>query len=174
MAHAHADAVGSGRHLLARPRTVRSREGTARLWAAMASADAFGALGVRALYGRTLMASDEADPDVAVLGFEASRRLFAAPPAVGTTIELEAPETMFAGAVSPRLLTVVGVLPAGVIHAGRAGGLLHADCPRCERFSERDDDRPAARRRDACRRRSTRPTCWAAPSARRARRTPRL
>ena len=38
---------------------------------------------------------------------------------------------MFAGAVvASRVLTVVGVLPAGVILPARAGGHLHAACPR--------------------------------------------
>jgi putative ABC transport system permease protein len=101
------------------PRTVRTREGSVRLWAAMASTDVFSALSVRAQHGRTLSASDDADPDVAVLGFEAARRLFGAAPAVGATIGVEPPETMFGGAaVAPRVLTIVGVLSPGVVLPG--------------------------------------------------------
>ncbi len=91
--------VGSGRHRLGRAANgAHSRWEHARLWAAMATADVFSALGIRALYGRTLSASDEADPDVAVLGFDAARRLFGGAAAVGTTFEVQPPETMFAGA----------------------------------------------------------------------------
>jgi len=98
------------------PRTVRTRDGNTRLWAAMATADVFSTLGVRVLYGRTLSASDDADPDVAVLGFDAARRLFGGAAAVGARFEVQPPETMFAGAaVASRVVTIVGVLPEGVV-----------------------------------------------------------
>jgi putative ABC transport system permease protein len=101
------------------PRIVRTRDATASLWAAMATTDAFSVLGIDALYGRTLTAGDDADPDVAILSFDASRRLFGAASAIGSTFEVEQPETMFSGAaVAPRVLTVVGVLPEDVVLPG--------------------------------------------------------
>jgi putative ABC transport system permease protein len=97
------------------PRTVRTPEGSSRLWGAMASTDVFTSLGVRPLYGRTLLPSDEADANVAVLSLEGARRLFGGESAVGHSFEVQPPETMFAGVgVAARALTVVGVLPPGV------------------------------------------------------------
>ncbi len=96
-------------------RTVRTRDGTARLWGGMTSGNTFTLLGARPVLGRLLGPGDEADPNVVVLGFDTWRRLFHADPGVvGTTIALHPPETMFQGGASPeaRLLTVVGVLPA--------------------------------------------------------------
>ena len=88
-------------------RTVRTSGGTVRLWGAAASGSAFALLGARASLGRTLTTEDDAHPDVAVLTFDAWRRLFHADPAVvGTTIELRGTD------VAARLLTVVGVLAA--------------------------------------------------------------
>src|SRR5439155_24414356 len=63
--------------------------------------------------GRTLDARDAESPDVAVLDFQAWRRLFHADPSiVGTTIELRSD---WNGSYTPeqeqRLLTIVGVLP---------------------------------------------------------------
>jgi putative ABC transport system permease protein len=96
-------------------RMVRTSEGTARLWGGMITANAFTLLGARAMLGRTLGPGDDANPHVVVLGFDTWRRLFHSEQGiVGTTIELQAPETMFAGgSLDRRLLTVVGVLPAG-------------------------------------------------------------
>jgi len=89
------------------PRTARTTGGTMRLWGAAASGPAFALLGARASLGRTLTADDDAHPDVAVLTFDAWRRLFHADAAVvGTTIELRGTD------VAARLLTVVGVLAA--------------------------------------------------------------
>ena len=87
---------------------VGTSDGTARLWGSATSATTFTLLGTRALLGRTLVAADEAHPDVVVLSFDTWRRLFhSAPDVVGTTVE-------FLSSVSaPRRLTVVGVLPAG-------------------------------------------------------------
>ena len=88
-------------------RTARTTGGTMRLWGAAASGPAFALLGARASLGRTLTADDDAHPDVAVLTFDAWRRLFHADPAVvGTTIELRGTD------IAARLLTVVGVLAA--------------------------------------------------------------
>jgi putative ABC transport system permease protein len=94
---------------------VRTSEGTARLWGAYISGNAFAMLGVRALLGRTLDRADDVNPNVVVLSFDTWRRLFhAAPDAVGATLEFRAdfnasrtPELE-----RPRLMTVVGVLPA--------------------------------------------------------------
>jgi putative ABC transport system permease protein len=96
-------------------RTVRTREGTGRLWGAMISADAFARLGARAALGRTLAAGDEAHPEVVVISFDTWRSLFQSDAAVvGTTLAVQAPETMFGGAsIDARLLTIVGVLPQG-------------------------------------------------------------
>jgi len=94
-------------------RVVRSADGTARLWGAMTSGNAFTALGVRAQLGRTLGADDESHPDVVVLSHETWRRVFRGSASViGTTIELRQPDPMFQGSVmlDGRRLTIVGVL----------------------------------------------------------------
>jgi putative ABC transport system permease protein len=94
-------------------RVVRSADGTARLWGAMTSGNAFTALGVRAQLGRTLGADDESHPNVVVLSNETWRRVFRGSASViGTTIELRQPDPMFQGSVmlDGRLLTIVGVL----------------------------------------------------------------
>ena len=81
-------------------RVVRSADGTARLWGAMTSGNAFTALGVRAQLGRTLGADDESHPDVVVLSHETWRRVFRGSASViGTTIELRQPDPMFQGSV---------------------------------------------------------------------------
>jgi predicted permease len=89
-------------------RMVRTRNGAAGLWGAMTSGNTFPLLGARALLGRTLGPADEANPDVVVLGFDTWQRHFNADPGVvGTAIEIRGPQQL-----QPRLLTVVGVLPA--------------------------------------------------------------
>jgi putative ABC transport system permease protein len=88
-------------------RTARTSNGTMRLWGSAASGPAFALLGARAFLGRTLTADDDAHPDVAVLTFDAWRRLFHSDRGVvGSTIELRGTD------VAARLLTVVGVLAA--------------------------------------------------------------
>ena len=70
-------------------RIVLTRDGTARLWGGMVSADTFALLGTRAMLGRTLDAGDAANADVAVLGFDTWRRVFHSDAGVvGTTMEL--------------------------------------------------------------------------------------
>jgi putative ABC transport system permease protein len=87
---------------------VSGPDGTMRLWGASISADALPLLGARARFGRTLVAGDEADPNVAVLGFDAWRRLFRSDEAiVGKTFPF-----LSAGR-GPRPVTIVGVLQAG-------------------------------------------------------------
>jgi predicted permease len=88
-------------------RTVRTSEGTEQWWAGMTSANAFMAVGARAMLGRTLVPGDDADPHVAVLSFDTWRRRFHSDPSVvGTTIARASDR-------ESRLLTIVGVLPAG-------------------------------------------------------------
>ena len=55
---------------------VRTGDGTARLWGSATSATAFTVLGARAMLGRTLVPSDEGNPDIVVLSFATWRRLF--------------------------------------------------------------------------------------------------
>ena len=88
---------------------LRTAEGTARLWGARTSAHTFAMLGTRAVLGRTLDPSDDADSSVVVLGFDAWRRLFQSDPrVVGKTLELQTAQQS-----ERRMLTVVGVLPEG-------------------------------------------------------------
>jgi putative ABC transport system permease protein len=85
---------------------VKTDQGTARLWGAMVSGSTFTTLGARALLGRTLLASDDVNPDVVLLTQESWRRLFgAAPDIVGRPIEF------LQGDGGVRAMTVVGVLP---------------------------------------------------------------
>jgi putative ABC transport system permease protein len=94
---------------------VRIHEGVARLWGATVSANTFAMLGARAMLGRTLVAGDEANPDVVVLSFDTWRRLFhSRPDAVGSTLEFRADfnASLTPELVPPRLMTIVGVMPA--------------------------------------------------------------
>jgi putative ABC transport system permease protein len=87
-------------------RTMRTSNGPAALWGASVSGNTFPLLGARALLGRTVVEGDEANPDAMVLSFDAWQRHFNADPGIiGTAVELRPPGI-------PRLLTVVGVLPA--------------------------------------------------------------
>jgi putative ABC transport system permease protein len=89
------------------PTLVGTDDGTKRLWGARLSSNAFAVLGVNAMFGRTLQASDDRDPNVVVLGFEAWRRLFRSDPnVVGRHLDLR-------GNMPQPSLTVVGVLPPG-------------------------------------------------------------
>ena len=91
-------------------RMVRTPQGAAGLWGAAATGRTFELLAVRPVLGRTL-AADEANPDVAVLSHDTWRRHFNADPAIlGTTLELRTGALM--APIPPRLLSVVGVLPA--------------------------------------------------------------
>jgi putative ABC transport system permease protein len=92
-------------------RLVRTSQGAAGLWGAATSANAFTMLGVAAMLGRAFDVRDAANPDVVVLTFETWQQHFNADPTVvGTTLELRAGALM--GLAPPRLLTVIGVLPA--------------------------------------------------------------
>jgi predicted permease len=85
---------------------VKTSQGTARLWGAMVSGSTFTMLGTRAMLGRTLLASDDANPDTVLLTHETWRRLFrSAPDIVGSRVEF------LTGERGVRLMTVVGVMP---------------------------------------------------------------
>ncbi len=89
---------------------IRTREGTVRLSGGMVSTNYFEVLGATALHGRTILSSDEASRDVAVLSFEAWRRYFHGDVSVvGSTIELRG---------ANRLLTIVGIMPEGAEQLG--------------------------------------------------------
>jgi predicted permease len=93
-------------------RLVRTTQGPVGLWGSAPSTNAFALLRVPALLGRTLDASDEANPNVVVLSYDTWHKHFNADPAiVGTAIEFRAGGLL--GGMAPRLMTVVGVLPAG-------------------------------------------------------------
>jgi putative ABC transport system permease protein len=92
-------------------RMVATPQGAAGLWGAAAAENVFELLRVDAAIGRTLARGDEANPDVAVLSHDTWRLHFASDPGiVGRTIELRTGALM--APIPPRLLTVVGVLPA--------------------------------------------------------------
>lgn len=98
-------------------RTIRRGDSTSRVWAGAVTLNGFGALGIETALGRSFGPGDEANPNVAVLSFEAWRRLFQSDRSVvGSTFVLQAPDTMFAAspATANRVITVVGVLPEGV------------------------------------------------------------
>jgi predicted permease len=95
-------------------RLALTADGTARLWGGMVSSNSFTLLGARALLGRTLVAADDANPNVVVLGFDTWRRVFHSDEhVIGRTIEFRSD---WNGSYTPelerRLLTIVGVLPA--------------------------------------------------------------
>jgi putative ABC transport system permease protein len=106
----YAFAVGSSETV------ARTSDGMSRLWGGRVSANTFTMLGTRAFLGRTLEAADEASPNVIVLSFDTWQRvLHSNRDVVGSTLDCRAdfnasytPELE-----PPRLMTVVGVLPAG-------------------------------------------------------------
>jgi putative ABC transport system permease protein len=107
---ATAASVGMGQRL------VRTSRGTAGLWGTSISGNLLDLFGARAMLGRTLNPDDDKAPDVVVLSFDTWTRHFDADPAiVGRAIEFRA------GGISttpPRILTVVGVLPAQFRYGG--------------------------------------------------------
>ena len=93
--------------------TVRMPNGTSRVTEGLVSPNYFDVLGVRPALGRTITAADAADPNVAVLSFETWQKHFGGDPkAIGSVIR--------AGdvRVSPRTLTIVGVLRDDMEHFG--------------------------------------------------------
>ena len=92
---------------------VRTAQGAAGLWGAMVSPNTFAVLRVPARLGRTLGPADVATPEVVVLSDDTWRRHFASDPAiVGRAIEFRAGSLPGSQPPPPRLLTVVGVMPA--------------------------------------------------------------
>jgi putative ABC transport system permease protein len=92
-------------------RMVRTPDGAAGLWGAMVSDNAFTLLQVNAVLGRTLVAGDDANPDVVVLSHDTWQRHFHGDPAiVGKALEFRTGALL--APIPPRLLTVVGVMSA--------------------------------------------------------------
>ena len=97
-------------------RLVRTNRGVAGLWGTMVSGNTLELLGGKALIGRALDGRDDANPDVAVLSFDTWRRHFESDPGIlGRAIDFRS------GGITnspPRLLTVVGVMPASFTFGG--------------------------------------------------------
>ena len=80
--------------------------GLIRVTGGFVSSNYFEVLGARAMLGRTLLSSDDANPDLMVLAFYAWQRHFGSDPGViGSVIEFRA------GSLAGRSMTVVGVMP---------------------------------------------------------------
>lgn len=101
-----------------------TREGTARLAAGIISTNYFEVLGVQAALGRTIVAADDANPDVVVLSDNTWRTYFRSDPAaVGSVVELRGTLIGTSNADAKpgapgRLLTVLGVLPRDMQELG--------------------------------------------------------
>jgi putative ABC transport system permease protein len=97
-------------------RLVRTSRGVAGLWGTMVSGNTLELLGGKALMGRALNSGDDANPDVVVLSFDTWRRHFESDPNIlGRALDFRA------GGITnspPRLLTVVGVMPASFEFGG--------------------------------------------------------
>jgi hypothetical protein len=80
--------------------------GLVRMTGGLVSANYFEVLGARAMLGRTLVASDAANPDLIVLGYYAWQRQFRSDPqAIGSVVDFRS------GSLAGRAMTVVGVMP---------------------------------------------------------------
>jgi putative ABC transport system permease protein len=98
-------------------RMVRTPDGATGLWGSMVAPNTFTLFGAHALIGRTLTPEDDTKPDVVVLSFDTWQRHFRSDPAViGTALEFRAGALVRSTA---RLLTVVGVMPAGFEFPGQ-------------------------------------------------------
>ena len=97
-------------------RLVRTSRGVAGLWGTMVSGNTLELLGGQPLIGRALNTGDDASPDVVVLSFDTWRRHFESDPGIlGRAIDFRS------GGITnspPRLLTVVGVMPASFAFGG--------------------------------------------------------
>ena len=92
-------------------RMVKTPDGAAGLWGAMVSGNAFELLQIQALLGRTLTPADEANPDVVVLSHDAWRTHYHSDPTIiGKVLEFRTGALL--APRPPRLLTIVGVMPA--------------------------------------------------------------
>ena len=86
---------------------VTTPNGTARMSVGIVSPNYFEVLGTRALLGRTIVSSDERNPQVAMLTFETWQRHYGSDPAIlGKTLDARP-----SGSDETRYLTIVGVLP---------------------------------------------------------------
>jgi putative ABC transport system permease protein len=87
---------------------VTTPNGTARMGAGIVSTNYFEVFGAPALLGRTIVSSDDANPEVAVLTYETWQRHYGADPNIlGKTLDARASS----GMGETRFLTIVGVLP---------------------------------------------------------------
>ena len=94
---------------------VTTPNGTARMAAAIVSTNYFEVLGVRPFLGRTIVSSDDANLQVAVLTFETWQRHYGGDPGVlGKTLDARAMGQ------EPRFLTIVGILPERMEPVGLA------------------------------------------------------
>ena len=92
-------------------RMVKTPDGAAGLWGAAVSGNAFEMLQARAMLGRTIGVDDEKNPDVVVLSNEVWRLHYHADPQiVGKVLEFRTGALL--RPIPPRLLTVIGVMPA--------------------------------------------------------------
>lgn len=90
-------------------RMVKTPDGAAGLWGAMAAVDVFDMLRVRPLLGRTFDASDAINPDVVILSYDTWRLHYHSDPAIiGRALEFRTGALL--APIPPRLLTVIGVL----------------------------------------------------------------
>jgi putative ABC transport system permease protein len=92
--------------------TIRTPTGTARLTGGLIAPDYFEVLGLNAYMGRTITSADASDPSVILLSFETWQKHFNSDPnVVGSTVNRRE------GSKST-MLTVVGVMPAGMTQLG--------------------------------------------------------
>src|SRR5262245_22291049 len=92
-------------------RTVRTANGWAGLWGLAVAYDTFSVLGVQPVLGRAIDPGDQQDADVVMLSHGIWQRHFNANPAiVGTVVEFRTGALL--SPIPPRLLKVIGVLPA--------------------------------------------------------------
>jgi putative ABC transport system permease protein len=85
---------------------VKTSDGTARLWGGMTDARTLSMLGMPAMLGRTIVDTDESNPNVVVLSFDTWRRVFHADPEIiGKSLAFLTVEQ----AARPRV--VIGVMP---------------------------------------------------------------
>ena len=107
---ATAASVGMGQRL------VRTSHGTVGLWGSSVTGDLLDLLGARPMMGRILSRDDDSQPNVVVLSFETWSKHFERDPnIIGKAIEFRSGGISQA---SPRMLTVVGVMPPSFLYGG--------------------------------------------------------
>jgi putative ABC transport system permease protein len=93
-------------------RMVKTPDGAAGLWGGAISSNAFEMLRTRAMIGRAIGPEDDSSPDVVVLTYDVWRREYHSDPSiVGKVLEFRTGALL--APIPPRLLTVIGVMPAG-------------------------------------------------------------